>query len=221
MQGIYAIANRVNGKVYIGSSVQVETRWRQHRNALRRGAHTNVHLQRAWDKHGVDAFVFTFVEEVIDERDLVGREQSWLNETRSFERENGYNLSPTAGNTLGFRFTPEQRSALLGKPKSEAHRANLWRDRQVTPEFRDQMAANGRRGLGRPKSLEARRKMSERQSGSQNHSAKLTETIVKEILRRLAAGERGRHLAREFGVHESVVSEIKSGKRWRHVEAAA
>lgn len=57
------------------------------------------------------------------------------------------------------------------------------------------------------------------QQGTRNHGAKLSDESVVEICRRLATGEPGRHIARSFGVHESIVSEIKSGRRWAHVQA--
>lgn len=46
-------------------------------------------------------------------------------------------------------------------------------------------------------------------------NARITRGIADEIRRRLAAGETGRALAREFGLHPATVSEIKTGKLWR------
>ena len=42
--GIYAIENKVNGKVYVGSAVDL--------------GHHSLKLQRAWDKHGAASFAF-------------------------------------------------------------------------------------------------------------------------------------------------------------------
>lgn len=53
--------------------------------------------------------------------------------------------------------------------------------------------------------------------GARNPTAVLDEVKVAEIRLRLAAGERGLYLAREFGVSASAVSLIKRGKKWRHV----
>ena len=117
--------------------------------------------------------------------------------------------------------TPEHRAnlsaALTGKPKSEEHRANLWRGREVTPEFREQMAANGRMLKGKPKSARTRARMSQAHRGAGNAHATLDDERVLQIKVRLAAGESGRTLAREFDVSEPTVSNIKSGKTWAHV----
>ncbi len=54
--------------------------------------------------------------------------------------------------------------------------------------------------------------------GSQRWCAKLTEEKVVVIKRRLAAGEIGTALAREFGVGNSRIYDIKNGKAWTHVK---
>lgn len=54
--------------------------------------------------------------------------------------------------------------------------------------------------------------------GSGHYRAKLNEAAVGEILRRLATGEQQRLIAKEFGVDQSVISEINTGRKWRHVE---
>lgn len=220
-RGVYTITNEANGKVYVGSAVNVRRRWAAHRRELRRGVHPNRYLQASWRKHGEGAFSFAVVEFVGDPALLAEREQAWMDSLRSSERSRGFNLSPTAYSILGYRFNDDQRrnvsDAASGKPKTAEHRARLWANRCVTDEFRQAMAAAGRTGAGRPKSPKHRRAIGAAQQGSANHAAKLTEEAVRQIRARLSAGETGRSLAAEFGVHESIVSEIKSGRRWRHV----
>jgi len=55
------------------------------------------------------------------------------------------------------------------------------------------------------------------QPGEMNPRAKLTEEEVRGIKRRLADGGRTTELAREFQVVPSVISNIKYGRRWKHV----
>jgi NUMOD3 motif len=76
-------------------------------------------------------------------------------------------------------------AALKGKPKSAAHRANLWANRQVTPEFEQRTARNGTAHKGRPKSAETRAKMSATQAAGR---PVLTDAIVQEIKQLLADG---------------------------------
>lgn len=77
MQGIYKIINKVNGRYYVGSSRNVEIRWKEHCKMLGSGNHHCVYLQRAWDKYGADSFLFSFVE-CCELRELRQREQEYL-----------------------------------------------------------------------------------------------------------------------------------------------
>jgi group I intron endonuclease len=55
---VYAIVHTETGDTYIGSSADPETRWRKHREQLRRGQHHSSRLQAAWAKFGEAAFAF-------------------------------------------------------------------------------------------------------------------------------------------------------------------
>lgn len=59
--GIYRIRNIINGHRYFGHSGWLHKRERQHFNELKRHEHDNQILQRAWNKHGEDAFVFEVI----------------------------------------------------------------------------------------------------------------------------------------------------------------
>jgi hypothetical protein len=56
--GIYQIRNLLNGKVYVGSAKCLSTRWRFHRNSLRRKDHHSRKLQNSWNKYSAEAFIF-------------------------------------------------------------------------------------------------------------------------------------------------------------------
>lgn len=115
--------------------------------------------------------------------------------------------------------SPEHRAnisaALASKPKSAAHKANLWANRQVTPEFTAQMARNGAAAASKPKSAETRAKMSATQLAGR---PVLTEATVRQIRQLLADGQtRGSEIARRFGITPGAVSSIKHGRNWAHI----
>ncbi len=56
------IKNRVNGKRYIGESIDIQHRFCQHKNELRKGTHHSERLQKEWNKYGEKAFRFSVVE---------------------------------------------------------------------------------------------------------------------------------------------------------------
>ena len=99
--GIYAIVNTTNDKVYIGSAVYIKVRLSVHKKHLIAGTHVNIHLQRAWDKYGDGAFVFTIIERCEKDK-LIEREQYWIDEL-----EPSYNILKKAGSFLGYKASVE------------------------------------------------------------------------------------------------------------------
>lgn len=77
--GVYAIVHPESGRLYIGSSVNIYSRWRSHKSDLKNRRHYCVYLQRAWDKHGEEAFEWRVLESCLKEKlILIAREQHWL-----------------------------------------------------------------------------------------------------------------------------------------------
>jgi group I intron endonuclease len=72
--GIYAIRNLQDGKLYIGSAINIERRWAVHSSQLKCRKHPNAKLQRAFDKHGEHAFVYevlAMLDESVDREAVV------------------------------------------------------------------------------------------------------------------------------------------------------
>lgn len=152
MAGIYAIENIENGKLYIGSGVSILGRWDAHKCLLRKQKHWNKHLQNAWNKDGEKKFKFQVIQVIEDVLFLEVMEQKWIDLTRCYDREVGYNLSPTAGNTMGFKMP-----AHVGKAVAEANRKRVWTD-----EMRKNHA---RISSGRKHTQESKQKISKANKG--------------------------------------------------------
>ncbi len=97
-QGIYRIRNLVNGKIYIGSSLNLRRRKLVHFSCLRGGYHDNVRLQGSFNKHGGDSFVFEVLEVTngLSPSELLAVEQLFLDEYTPFDRNIGYNINQVA-----------------------------------------------------------------------------------------------------------------------------
>lgn len=119
--GIYAIVNKVNGKRYVGSAVNLRNRWKVHKSALNSGRHHSKRLQSSWLKNGEAAFSFEVLE-LVEKDALIAREQHWIDEL-GVVGWNGYNVSPTAGNCLGVTHSEATKAArsrsLIGRPRPE------------------------------------------------------------------------------------------------------
>lgn len=92
ISGIYEIVNKVNGKRYYGSSVDIKDRFCTHRRLLRLNKHTNSHLQSAWNKYGADNFIFNIIKTVVNLNKLIIIEQKYLNICKE-NPESFYNIS--------------------------------------------------------------------------------------------------------------------------------
>ena len=94
--GIYCIENIKNNKKYIGQSVDIYRRWANHKCDLNGDRHNNEHLQSAWNKYGEDNFIFTIIEQCLEEM-LDEREIYYINMYDCMNNSFGYNLE-TGGN---------------------------------------------------------------------------------------------------------------------------
>lgn len=79
----------MTGRMYIGSSADVETRHMNHLYALRAGKHPIEDMQKDFDEYG-ENFTFTVLDEIktLDESE---KEYQWMREFKSYVRGVGYN----------------------------------------------------------------------------------------------------------------------------------
>lgn len=145
--GIYKIINTVNNHLYIGSSNNLKRRKCQHFSRLKSGTHANKHLQSAYNKYGLNSFVFEIIE--IVEGDLNGltckllkQEQYWIDTLRP-----EYNILHIAGRPIGYHHTIEARQSisntLKGKKKTEEHALHIrqgQKGRTLTSEHRQKLS---------------------------------------------------------------------------------
>jgi group I intron endonuclease len=116
ISGIYKIINKINGKYYVGSSINVYRRWNEHKSELKRKIHKNQHLQNSWNKYGENNFKFLIIE-IVDSQNLLAVEQKYLNE---LNRNISYNIgsaaiSPFLGKTHSIKSKEKNRLSHLGK----------------------------------------------------------------------------------------------------------
>lgn len=109
--GIYKITNVKNGKFYIGSAKDIERRWWEHKNDLKKKKHINTKLQNAWDFYGEPNFEFIILE-VVNESDLFNREQFYLDVFKPYIKDIGYNINPKASGGDNFTFNPNKTEIL-------------------------------------------------------------------------------------------------------------
>ena len=116
--GIYIIKNLINNKVYIGSAINIDKRWKHHKKDLAKRKHHSRLLQRAWDKYGEQNFKFEIIEEVQNPAHLLSYEQVYLDYYKSYEDDKGYNICKITGSPFGLKRSDEARQKMREAKKN-------------------------------------------------------------------------------------------------------
>lgn len=130
--GVYIISNLKNDKVYIGSAIDINQRFRLHKSLLRRKKHSNPHLQNSWNKYGSESFTFNMLIECSLSL-LIEYEQEVLDKySYTLGWDSLYNIRHIAHSNLGITYSLETRSKMSAahknrkrKPHSNATKAKM------------------------------------------------------------------------------------------------
>ena len=227
--GIYAIRNKVNGKQYIGSSVNLFHRWSVHKTYLKQGKHDNRYLQAAWNKYGSDAFEYIILE--FCEHYLV-REQEYLDKLNP-----EYNLAKVVGISarLGLKssfehkrrqsnangqFTDEQVMDIIDLIISGQTAMTVAIRFSVLRKVIDSIKHNityKHVDYTRSIAKNTKSKYQNYEHGSRRKASKLKEMDIPKIRRLRNEGILLKDLAKQFGVSISVISLICRNMAWNHV----
>lgn len=217
--GVYCIENKVNGRSYVGSAVDIAKRWKEHLRQLREGRHHSRFMQRCWDKYGEAAFSFRILLFCAREHVLMYEQillDAWKPE---------YNTSPTAGSQLGYRHSEESRarmsearrkdfSPMTGKSHTEETKRRISESRKGKgggPRSPDRLAKISKALKGRVVTKEMRERISKTLTGTSTGRGVLSEEQVRSIRALWAKGLRKCEIAKELGLKSSWVNTVVDG----------
>lgn len=222
--GVYKITNNINGKVYIGQSINIKARWKDHTHVLnRKDSHCTL-LQRAWSKYGEENFSFEILE--LCTEDMLDKIE--IKYIKLYDaRNNGYNIEP--GGNKNKHLSDETRrrisEAHLGKTMSDEAKKKMSESRKgaQNPMFgkthtditKKKISGNnkGRTGhviseaqreicravnLGKVVSDETRRKISKANKGKAAHNKNLHSVYCVELKK---VFENAAAAAKELNIH--------------------
>lgn len=93
MIGIYKIINVKNNKIYIGKSIDIQRRWKEHvRHSKDEFLRKKSPIHKAINKYGASSFKFEILEECKEE-ELNEREMFYINLYNSRDKKKGYNIT--------------------------------------------------------------------------------------------------------------------------------
>lgn len=119
--GIYCIENLVNHKKYVGQSIDIHNRWKDHKRELNGNRHRNEYLQRAWNKYEENNFHFYILEEC-DISLLNEREIYYIDLFDCLNNKHGYNLE--FGGNANKVISSETREKMSESAKARCYGAN-------------------------------------------------------------------------------------------------
>lgn len=210
MSGLYYIENKVNGKRYVGQSVNTRRRLMRHKYDLRADKHINRYLQNAWNKYGEDNFEFKVIEKCEPEV-LVEKEVEYIKKYEAFGV--GYNLTPggESGSVsfLGKRHTLETREKM--------HIAKIGKK---LPKSTIKAMKESAKGFSGPHTEESKRKMSLAKKGRRLKPetiekiarARKGTTHTEKTKRKMSEAHKGKKLS------EETKTRISQSKRMKFTE---
>jgi len=136
--GIYYIENTKNNKVYIGSSIHCEYRFKQHKKELNHQYHANDHLQKSFKKYGIENFEFNILEEC-PENLLIKNEDKWMNEFKSLDAKFGFNKQNASRSILTMEAITNHKTACntpeFKEKSSNTAKKHVWGNEEVKKEL--------------------------------------------------------------------------------------
>ncbi len=132
---IYKITNELNGKVYIGQTIQtLEARKKQHERDC---PHRDYLIYRAFRKHGIEHFLYEKIDEAQNLEELNEKEIYWIDHYEAFG-DGGYNM--TSGGEKKWKVSAETREKMSKARRGKKHGP-------LTDEQKKNIS-NGRKGKG-------------------------------------------------------------------------
>ena len=213
--GCYMITNKINGKIYIGSSVNLYKRFSRHRKDLEKNKHRNKYFQSAYNKHGVDAFEYKIII-YCDKKDCLFFEQRFLDAYWD-NCKNCYNISKDAEAPMTDRKASNETKTKMsisqkGKIKSTAHKISISISQSGEKGYWFGKHGRLHTNYGRKHTTETIAKV----SGENHHSTKLIWKQIREIRTEYALGNiTQKNLAKKYKVAQQTVCKIINNLLWK------
>lgn len=124
MHYLYKITNQLNGKIYIGQTVNEKRRWTAHLSYAKKPEETGQHIHRAMAKYGVENFIYEIISTCETQEDADEAEIQLIKQYDSRNEEKGYNVAP-GGNVVWPSGLPPHMYPSYGKKCSDEKKKKI------------------------------------------------------------------------------------------------
>lgn len=208
--GIYKIINLLDGNLYIGSSININKRFKYHLYLLQKNKHHSKHLQNAWNKYGKNNFRFEFIENVNSEKKkLTEREQFYLDNLKPT-----YNTCKKAYSCLGINSGENHPRAKLNLVQVNEIRKQLL-NRKQSHKTRKDIADQFGISLSTIKYIKSYYGWKDSSNYKKQFKIKLNLTIANNIRKDYLSGDyKQKELAIKYGITKQQTSYILRNEIW-------
>lgn len=134
--GIYSLTNTVNGKRYIGKSIDIERRTANHRRSLTKinpdGRNVNTHLYNSVVKYGWDSFNIEILQsfDIVDEDKISDAELFWIAYYSTTDPSHGYNRRLDSATKMVVHESTKELCRVNATGESNPNYGNHWSTEQ-------------------------------------------------------------------------------------------
>ena len=184
---LYTITNLVDGKIYIGISFNIKSRWASHlrtckNEQVQHSGRRKKILYHAMRKHGIENFSFQVIQKFSKRSEASQAEKFWIAEMKNL----GYQLyNCTSGGEGVGSYDP-------------------------TPQYIAKLIKRNKERFADPKQKE---NMSVIQRGEKNHNCKIKDSEIREIIDLRKYGFTLNWIGDKYGVSFGTISKICIGTR--------
>lgn len=202
---IYKYTNLVNGKIYVGSAINIENRKRQHKFDSVNKPH--ILFYRAVNKYGWEYFIFDIIEECCP---LLrnDRENHWINHYHTLDSRYGYNSRSADCKFVTDEVRHKISSSNIGRKMSKESRQKMSIAKKGKPfpvvnvyteEYRKKLSDSHK---GKVASEETKIRMSEAQKGKKHTESSINKMRITKL---------GKQFTEE---HKENLSKAHTGLAW-------
>lgn len=205
ISGVYYIFNKTTNKGYIGSSVNIYRRFKEHAIELKKNKHTNKHLQSSWNKYGESCFEFSILCNC--PKQYIYKLEQWFLDKGYFNNE--YNICRTVLLPPVLIFNDELKKKMSEGSKKRANK----------PDEKLRLKSLAQTTW---KNEQHRKFMQEINKGEKHPQAKISENVARKIKEEVFNtpdyyGKLNK-IAKKYHVTAPMVRSIKYQKSWKFIK---